>query len=452
MKGNLLIIPAPIWSHVIPTLNIASIQSKNYEIYYCIPESLKELTKLIELHGFKTLPLNSIRFGLNFENEYVKQKHGRESKVLTYIYKISNKLYKLRRLELRNIIESIKPDVVLIDSFSASDFIIVKTEMPLLKKIAFFNPMLPTAITENTLRVRKEKEIIHTRSSLKEKASKLITNIKYILQFNGRTQTYWLLFRNNLMNDFRPNSTRIHLTVMENVKELMLSPIELEIETKSSIPNQVFTGLNVFPRNEVIQNEEFTKAWQVIKQTKLYSNRKIVYCTFGTYYTSAEHHKKITYFLMSLTYVATRLKDTIFICSTSRTIINTLQKQLILTDNLYLFPYVPQLEVLCESDLYITHGGLSSIKESIHYEVPMLVYPLDLEWDQKSNALKVEYHGIGKQGDIVREEPDELKRKIMSLLNDNNQQKNNIKNMNKYITAKYNKAYLENVLNDICIN
>ncbi|EIT83988.1 UDP-glucosyltransferase ydhe [Fictibacillus macauensis ZFHKF-1] len=42
-----------------------------------------------------------------------------------------------------------------------------------------------------------------------------------------------------------------------------------------------------------------------------------------------------------------------------------------------LTPYVPQLEVLQHTDVFITHGGMNSVNESIHYHVPMVVIPHD---------------------------------------------------------------------------
>jgi MGT family glycosyltransferase len=50
--------------------------------------------------------------------------------------------------------------------------------------------------------------------------------------------------------------------------------------------------------------------------------------------------------------------------------------------------YVPQLSVLEQADLFITHGGMNSISESVFYEVPMIVVPNTIE--QAINAARVE--------------------------------------------------------------
>jgi zeaxanthin glucosyltransferase len=55
--------------------------------------------------------------------------------------------------------------------------------------------------------------------------------------------------------------------------------------------------------------------------------------------------------------------------------------------------WIPQHEFLQRASIFITHGGLSSVRESIEHEVPMLVIPFDA--DQPGNAARVVYHHLG---------------------------------------------------------
>ena len=50
--------------------------------------------------------------------------------------------------------------------------------------------------------------------------------------------------------------------------------------------------------------------------------------------------------------------------------------------------FVPQLAILDEADLFITHGGMNSINEAVMAGVPMVVVPNTIE--QAVNALRVE--------------------------------------------------------------
>ncbi|WP_431086686.1 macrolide family glycosyltransferase [Paenibacillus sp. 8b26] len=50
-------------------------------------------------------------------------------------------------------------------------------------------------------------------------------------------------------------------------------------------------------------------------------------------------------------------------------------------------PYVPQLEVLHHSDVFITHGGMNSVNEGIHFNVPLVVLPQDKDQPMVAQRL-----------------------------------------------------------------
>ncbi|WP_028401592.1 macrolide family glycosyltransferase [Ectobacillus panaciterrae] len=62
-------------------------------------------------------------------------------------------------------------------------------------------------------------------------------------------------------------------------------------------------------------------------------------------------------------------------------------------ENFIISPYVPQLEVLSLSDVFITHGGMNSVNEGIHYNVPLVVLPHDK--DQPMVAQRLTELGAG---------------------------------------------------------
>ncbi len=55
--------------------------------------------------------------------------------------------------------------------------------------------------------------------------------------------------------------------------------------------------------------------------------------------------------------------------------------------------FVPQLEILRRSDLFITHGGMNSVHEGLYYNVPLVVIPQQFE--QSIVAQQVVKHGAG---------------------------------------------------------
>ncbi|WP_342719579.1 macrolide family glycosyltransferase [Bacillus paramycoides] len=46
-------------------------------------------------------------------------------------------------------------------------------------------------------------------------------------------------------------------------------------------------------------------------------------------------------------------------------------------DNFIIASYVPQTEVLSEADIFITHGGMNSVHDAIHFNVPFVILPHD---------------------------------------------------------------------------
>ena len=61
--------------------------------------------------------------------------------------------------------------------------------------------------------------------------------------------------------------------------------------------------------------------------------------------------------------------------------------------NFQLASYIPQLEVLQQASVFLTHGGMNSVMESLYYGVPMVVIPQMIE--QSVTAYRIEELGLG---------------------------------------------------------
>ena len=64
-----------------------------------------------------------------------------------------------------------------------------------------------------------------------------------------------------------------------------------------------------------------------------------------------------------------------------------------LPDNIQVFPYVNQLDILSRADVFITHCGMNSVSESLYMAAPMVLYPQTSE--QKAVARRVTEIGAG---------------------------------------------------------
>ncbi len=80
--------------------------------------------------------------------------------------------------------------------------------------------------------------------------------------------------------------------------------------------------------------------------------------------------------------------------------------------------YVPQLQILQEADLFITHGGMSSINEAVTFGVPMVVVPNTIE--QSINAARLEQLQCGLYLDLAQLTVDTLQHAATQVLIDPN--------------------------------
>lgn len=90
--------------------------------------------------------------------------------------------------------------------------------------------------------------------------------------------------------------------------------------------------------------------------------------------------------------------------------------QLILSDNMWGAPYIPQIDVIPHVDLIITHGGNNTITECFYFGKKVLVLPLCL--DQFDNGQRIHETELGLQFLPYKVTADELLLGIEKLLND----------------------------------
>jgi MGT family glycosyltransferase len=87
-----------------------------------------------------------------------------------------------------------------------------------------------------------------------------------------------------------------------------------------------------------------------------------------------------------------------------------------LADNMVGEEFLPQVSVLPQVDLVITHGGNNTTTESLHFGKPMIALPLF--WDQHDNAQRIHETGVGRRLDTYRFTDEEISTAIEDLLGD----------------------------------
>ena len=234
----------------------------------------------------------------------------------------------------------------------------------------------------------------------------------------GRGGLGWVMLRHRrFLENIAPLASDAAMTqVIADVPELILAPLAFELSLELRKPHQHYLGLCMRPhRTDTELDTTFEAAWNAVMIQKQ-AGKRLIYCSFGTFHEGAD--AALLRFVTNLLEIVSSLPNVQLVCSVNKYVIETLRHRHLLTANTHFFSRVPQMRVLAMADVFITHAGFGSIKESIYYGVPMLAYPIDPKYDQNPNALKLEHHGLGLRGSFAYERPNDLKNKLLGLLED----------------------------------
>lgn len=147
----------------------------------------------------------------------------------------------------------------------------------------------------------------------------------------------------------------------------------IQIEESSFGSNYKFVGPSIYRRNE-----------QLLEEKLFEKKSKIIYISLGTIYNDDFNFYKMCFEVFKNT------NSQVFMSIGKDIKRSDLGK---IPNNFYVGEYLPQLQILEKADLFLTHGGMNSINESLYYGVPMIMFPQMLE--QKANAYRIEELGAG---------------------------------------------------------
>ena len=82
-------------------------------------------------------------------------------------------------------------------------------------------------------------------------------------------------------------------------------------------------------------------------------------------------------------------------------------------ENIYAYSYVPQIEVLSHTDVFLTHCGMNSINEALCFGVPMVAMPFIN--DQVTNANQLVELGIAKRIHSFIQNTNEIYNTVMEV-------------------------------------
>ena len=186
------------------------------------------------------------------------------------------------------------------------------------------------------------------------------------------------------------------------IPELVLCPREFDFPIVAQSFNQrIYAGACVA---NIPDGNGDTFDWSQIDTSKT-----IVYCSVGSHPWLAKNRRK----LFSAAIEALKERPQLFLILQASDPKDVEHCQP-LPPNVSVHEWVPQMDILSRASLFITHGGLSSVRESIFHGVPMLVFPWGV--DQPGNGARVQYHNLGQKGNAAKVTPAIMGRMIDDIL------------------------------------
>ncbi len=160
-------------------------------------------------------------------------------------------------------------------------------------------------------------------------------------------------------------------------------------------------------RQELRADAEVETRLQKIFTRKVDERKALIYCSVSSFRRGDYH------FLRRLIQAVKTQKDWLLILSLGGLLEDELLTEI--PENVYPFAWVPQLKVLAQADCSINHGGIHTINECIHWQVPMLIYS-GKRSDQNGCAARVAYHGLGLMADKDIDEVVDIQQNIEKIL------------------------------------
>ncbi len=411
--------------HVIAFSKVAKIlQAANFEVYF---SGSRYFQPLVAHLGFKFYLLKTIPFGVGLEtwvNVINKKRHVYFSALRD---RITDKVFSDREVEIYWMLEELKPEIILLDTLQATDFIVL---YPYLAsrgiKVGMINSMLPLQVLRghpplNSDLLPDDERMVAkaVRKMLWNKLKKSWKSKLIHLGFDDSLIVKRRIKKNAVPNRYISGIPNLLNFAVADVCEFILAPREFDFPSYEPQPRQFYVGfMTDEARNEVIEDGYGRTAEQILALKKD-EDLKLIYCSFGT--IAPKQVNIISPFVQKLMSLAVYENHILVISLKSSTELVTGFPP---SKNIHIFSSVPQLEVLKQADLFIGHGGLNSIKEAVYAEVPMLLYPIHQEYDPKGNAARAVYHGLGLRGNAAAESIEQMRLSIKELLSNPSYKRN----------------------------
>ena len=118
-----------------------------------------------------------------------------------------------------------------------------------------------------------------------------------------------------------------------------------------------------------------------------------------------------------------------------------------LPEQIHLFKWAPQLEVLRHADAAIVHGGVNSYDECISEGVPMVVFSHEVV-DMPGTRVRMIHHGVAIAGDRAKDNP-EIIRKHLTYILENEEMHKRVHDMREKFEAHRSEKRAEKIVQSL---
>jgi zeaxanthin glucosyltransferase len=337
--------------HLIPSLSLAlSLKAKGYEVVYMgVPDN----EDIVRKYRFSFYPIWEDIYPAGFQRrnkELIKQQGYKNA--VTQKHHFGAMLiddFTVLRMQ-------IKPDLCIVSCFLSIEALI------LYYRFGVKSILLTTFL---------HKKGVDTASACMDEIMKMSTD--EVVEFV------------DLLNrlDVQVNSLSELVAPLKSFFELIVCPEELETGHLLKKENVLYIGPSIL-QNQGKGDHHFDGT--------AFKGKKVIYASLGS--QAITYGKDSEKFYHTLLAVMRRedMQDLHLILSIGMG--NEGPDLLPNPENVTVFKWVSQVDVLKIASLAIVHGGLGTIKECIFFGVPMIVIPFNR--DQPDNARRVDYHRLGK--------------------------------------------------------
>lgn len=436
MKSSVLIISSPFAGHLNKSTIIAKYyQTQGAEVTYLIYGSADWFKDRVE---FLIIESKSTPIGVKYVPE--SEKNGKSQSLTDEIAQ-----YHFRREELLQILEQTKPTLILIDEFCVSDYVILQPHLNGVKCVVLV-PTLPNIPNYKIPPLSSDRYphcfawtewiSVYYKRLLKNRNLNTEDGNPNMLKSLRKAQSIEeISFR------FRFYANRY--PVFEGQERWYLSPEEFDFYPRKLPSNYRYLGPAIdFSRKE----ETHPRVSVFLKQVELNREKsenksaneapKVIFCGFGTVIRTYFSDDELIAFYQKINELARRHASWFFLIAIPSVLIDKVTPSCF---NIMFVKHVPQLKVLAESDLFITHGG-GSVLEGLHAGVPMLCLPAGEKVDYRGNGARIQYHGLGLVS-TLEASIDNLEKNVTEIL-ENASYRESAKKFGDMLNQKYGEGYL----------